>query len=59
VVGIPERYPYELDAHCGELAHHYGRTDNTTMAVEYVQLDGCAYSKPHREGAVAYQLIPN
>ncbi len=37
---IEELYGYRLSEHYAELAHHYGRTDNTTKAVEYLHLAG-------------------
>jgi len=37
---IEELFPYTLDAHYAELAHHYGRTDNAGKAVEYLRLAG-------------------
>jgi class 3 adenylate cyclase/predicted ATPase len=33
-------YRDALDAHYGDLAHHYGLTDNTSKAVEYLHLAG-------------------
>jgi predicted ATPase len=37
---IEELYRDRLDEHYGELAHHYGRTENTAKAVEYLHLVG-------------------
>jgi predicted ATPase len=37
---MEELYADALDEHYGELAHHYGRTDNTPKAVEYLALAG-------------------
>jgi predicted ATPase len=37
---IEELYRDRLDEHYGELAHHYGRTENTPKAVEYLRLAG-------------------
>jgi predicted ATPase len=37
---IEERYRDALDEHYGELAHHYGRAENTPKAVEYLYLAG-------------------
>jgi predicted ATPase len=37
---IEEIYGDGLDEHYGELAHHYGRTENTQKAVEYLHLAG-------------------
>jgi predicted ATPase len=37
---IEELYRGALDEHYAELAHHYGRTDNTPKAVEYLRLAG-------------------
>jgi class 3 adenylate cyclase/predicted ATPase len=37
---IEELYRDALDAHYGELAHHYGRTENIPKAVEYLRLAG-------------------
>jgi class 3 adenylate cyclase/predicted ATPase len=37
---IEEIYHDGLDEHYAELAHHYGRTDNTAKAVEYLHLAG-------------------
>jgi class 3 adenylate cyclase/predicted ATPase len=37
---IEELYRDALDAHYGELAHHYSRTGNTPKAVEYLRLAG-------------------
>jgi predicted ATPase len=37
---IEELYDDALDEHYGELAHHYGRTENTAKAVEYLRLAG-------------------
>jgi predicted ATPase len=37
---IEELYRGALDEHYSELAHHYGRTDNTLKAVEYLHLAG-------------------
>ena len=37
---IEELYRDGLDEHYGELAHHYGRTENTAKAVEYLHLAG-------------------
>jgi len=37
---IEELHRDALDAHYGKLAHHYGRTDNTPKAVEYLRLAG-------------------
>jgi predicted ATPase len=37
---IEELYQDALDEHYGELAHHFGRTDNTPKAVEYLHLAG-------------------
>jgi len=37
---IEALYPHTLDGHYEELAHHYGRTANTTKAVEYLHLAG-------------------
>jgi class 3 adenylate cyclase/predicted ATPase len=37
---IEALYRDALDAHYGELAHHYGRTDNISKAVEYLHLAG-------------------
>ena len=40
--GAGDRGAYRdaLDEHYGELAHHYGRTENTPKAVEYLHLAG-------------------
>jgi predicted ATPase len=37
---IEELYGDALDAHYGDLAHHYARTTNTPKAVEYLHLAG-------------------
>jgi predicted ATPase len=37
---IEELYREALDEHYGDLAHHYGRTENTPKAVEYLLLAG-------------------
>jgi predicted ATPase len=37
---IEELYRDALDAHYGELAHHYGQTENTSKAVEYLHRAG-------------------
>jgi predicted ATPase len=37
---IEELYGDRLDEHYGELAHHYGRTENTPKAIEYLYLAG-------------------
>jgi predicted ATPase len=37
---IEELYRGRLDEHYGDLAHHYGRTENTPKAVEYLHLAG-------------------
>jgi class 3 adenylate cyclase/predicted ATPase len=37
---MEELYRDGLDAHYAELAHHYGRTENTPKAVEYLLLAG-------------------
>jgi predicted ATPase len=37
---IEELYRDRLDEHYGELAHHYGRSENTPKAVEYLTLAG-------------------
>jgi class 3 adenylate cyclase/predicted ATPase len=37
---IEALYGDALDEHYGELAHHYGRTENTPKAVEYLTLAG-------------------
>jgi len=37
---IEALYPAALDAHYGELAHHYGRSDDGSKAVEYLHLAG-------------------
>jgi predicted ATPase len=37
---IEELYSDALDAHYGELAYHYGRTENTSKAVQYLHLAG-------------------
>jgi predicted ATPase len=37
---IEELYGDALDGHYGELAHHYGRTENTPKAVQYLHLAG-------------------
>jgi predicted ATPase len=37
---MEELYADALDEHYGELAHHYGRTDNTPKAVAYLALAG-------------------
>jgi predicted ATPase len=37
---IEELYPYTLEAHYNELAHHYGHTDDTRKTVEYLHLAG-------------------
>jgi predicted ATPase len=37
---IEEMYRDTLDAHYGELAHHYGRTENIPKAVRYLHLAG-------------------
>ncbi len=37
---IEDIYRYGLAEHYAELAHQYGRTDNTAKAVEYLQLAG-------------------
>jgi predicted ATPase len=37
---IEELYSDALDAHYGELAHHYGRTRNIPKALEYLRLSG-------------------
>jgi class 3 adenylate cyclase/predicted ATPase len=37
---IEELYQYGLDEHYNELAHHYGRAENTSRAVEYLHLVG-------------------
>jgi class 3 adenylate cyclase/predicted ATPase len=37
---IEELYRDGLDEHYGELAHHYGRTENVPKAVEYLHLAG-------------------
>jgi predicted ATPase len=37
---IEALFPDTLDAHYGELAHHYGRSDDVGKAVEYMHLAG-------------------
>jgi predicted ATPase len=37
---IEALYPQTLEAHYEELAHHYGRSANTTKAVQYLHLAG-------------------
>jgi predicted ATPase len=37
---IEELYGDALDAHYGELAHHYGHSENTLKAIEYLHLAG-------------------
>ncbi len=37
---IEDLYPASLEDYYGQLAHHYGRSDNTEKAIEYLHLAG-------------------
>jgi predicted ATPase len=60
---IEELYRDGLDEHYGELAHHYGRTDNTPKAVEYLYLAGeqaaqrSAYAEAIRQLSRGVELV--
>jgi class 3 adenylate cyclase/predicted ATPase len=60
---IEELYQGGLDAHYSELAHHYGRTDNTDKAVEYLRLAGqqaverSAYGEAIRQLTTGLELL--
>jgi predicted ATPase len=61
-------HPDALEAHYGELAHHYGRSQNTVKAVEYLYLAGeqavkrSAYAEAIRQlhrGVELVQTLPD
>jgi class 3 adenylate cyclase/predicted ATPase len=60
---IEELYRDALDEHYQELAHHYGRTENTTKAVEYLHLAGeqavqrSAYAEAIRQLSRGVELV--
>jgi class 3 adenylate cyclase/predicted ATPase len=52
---IEDLYPASLEDHYGELAHHYGRSDNTEKAIEYLHLAGQqAVQRSATEDAMRY-----
>jgi predicted ATPase len=60
---IEERYRDRLDEHYGELAHHYGRSQNIPKAVEYLTLAGeqavqrSAYAEAIRQVSRGVELV--